>query len=115
MTKNAKKNDAKKRLFRHAQQFLYGSTLRRLFVLQTSVLVMCLLVFSCTQDNSPTTKEALQSDLSSGISAYEQGDYKTALKKLRPLAERGNASANLFLGFMYRDSKGCWFKTMQRL
>ncbi len=36
-----------------------------------------------------------------GMSAYERGDYATALREWRPLAEQGDAPAQNFLGFMY--------------
>ena len=39
--------------------------------------------------------------LEDGIAAYDKGDYATALRLLRPLAEQGNASAQNNLGFMY--------------
>ncbi len=32
-----------------------------------------------------------RADLEAGKRAYEQGDYATALKEVRPLAEQGNA------------------------
>ena len=40
-------------------------------------------------------------DFKSGIDALEQGDYKTALKILNPLAEQGDAEAQYELGKMY--------------
>ena len=36
-----------------------------------------------------------------GIAAYRGGDYATALRILRPLAEQGNAAAQFNLGSMY--------------
>ena len=39
-----------------------------------------------------------------GMDAYERGDYDTALKEWRPLAERGNEAAQANLGLM--DAKG---------
>jgi TPR repeat protein len=38
--------------------------------------------------------------------AYKRGDYVKALLELRPLAERGDATAQSNLGFMYRAGKG---------
>ena len=38
--------------------------------------------------------------------AYNQGDYATALRELRPLAEQGNIAAQLFLATMYEDGRG---------
>ncbi len=58
-------------------------------------------------------------DIESGTRAYEQKDYATALKEFAPLAEQGNAVAQLFLGRMYMMGQGVlkdpdqavkWFK-----
>jgi TPR repeat protein len=38
--------------------------------------------------------------------AYERGDYATALRLIRPLAEQGGAKAQYNLGQMYRDGQG---------
>jgi len=45
-------------------------------------------------------------DLDKGIKAYENGDYKTAVREWKPLAEKGDAIAQHKLGRMYRDGKG---------
>jgi len=44
--------------------------------------------------------------LTAGSMAYSKGDYKTALRKWRPLAEQGNADAQLNLGQLYRQGQG---------
>jgi TPR repeat protein len=41
-----------------------------------------------------------------GVAAYEHGDYAKALRLLRPLAEQGNATAELHLGSMYHEGEG---------
>ena len=41
-----------------------------------------------------------------GIAAYNQNDYGTALREWRPLAEQGDADAQLNLGFMYDNGYG---------
>ena len=41
-----------------------------------------------------------------GMAAYEQGDYETALKEFRPLAEQGDADAQFKLGTMYNRGEG---------
>ena len=41
-----------------------------------------------------------------GGAAYDRGDYATALKEFRPLAEQGNADAQFNLGFMYENGLG---------
>ena len=58
-------------------------------------------------------------DFQAGVDAYESGYYATALKEWKPLAEQGDAKAQVLLGFMYgfgqgvnQDYKGGfrWFK-----
>jgi TPR repeat protein len=39
-------------------------------------------------------------DLDKRWKAYESGDYATALKEWRPLAEQGNAEGQFWLGHM---------------
>lgn len=41
-----------------------------------------------------------------GMAAYQRGDYATALKEWRPLAEQGDATAQYNLGVMYRNGQG---------
>jgi TPR repeat protein len=38
--------------------------------------------------------------------AYRRGDYRAALALFRPLAESGNATAQVYLGNMYREGRG---------
>ena len=44
--------------------------------------------------------------ITEGIAAIVKGDYVTALRELRPLAERGDAEAQYRLGRMYEFGKG---------
>lgn len=52
------------------------------------------------------TTSVLAQDYDKGLAAAQSGDFATALKEWRPLAEQGNAEAQLNLGFMYSDGKG---------
>ncbi|MYF18057.1 MAG: hypothetical protein F4215_11960, partial [Gemmatimonadetes bacterium] len=45
-------------------------------------------------------------DYQDGRKAYNRGDYATALKELRPLAEQGHAEAQYLLGYMYYKGRG---------
>jgi len=45
-------------------------------------------------------------DLQAGVEAYNRGDYATALKEWRPLAEQGDALAQYNLGVMYFMGRG---------
>jgi hypothetical protein len=41
-----------------------------------------------------------------GAAAYKRGDFATAMRLWRPLAEQGNANAQYNLGVMYGKSQG---------
>ena len=41
-----------------------------------------------------------------GVAAYGRADYATAYRLWRPLAERGNATAQAGLGYMYENGRG---------
>ncbi len=45
-------------------------------------------------------------DFEAGLDAYQKGDYVTAAKEWRPLAEQGSAAAQLNIGLLYLDGKG---------
>ncbi len=45
-------------------------------------------------------------DFDEGVAAYNRGDYATALREFRPLAERGDAKAQYHLGVMYSKGEG---------
>jgi uncharacterized protein len=49
---------------------------------------------------------AVAGPLEDGQAAYQRGDYATALRLLRPLAEQGNATAQGTLGGMYQLGHG---------
>ncbi len=48
----------------------------------------------------------LAADYQAGLEAYQRGDYATALKEWRPLAEQGDARAQHLLGAMYDNGRG---------
>ena len=45
-------------------------------------------------------------DYQVGMDAYERGNYATALSEWRPLAEEGDAQAQLHLGLLYANGDG---------
>jgi len=49
---------------------------------------------------------ALGADIDDGQAAYNAGDYATAIRLWRPLAEQGNARAENNLGVIYENGKG---------
>ena len=47
-----------------------------------------------------------RADFQVGVEAYKRGDYDTALKEFRPLAEQGDAFVQFNLGVMYIKGQG---------
>ena len=45
-------------------------------------------------------------DFNKGLAAYQSGDYATALREWRPLAEQGHDYAQNNLGWMYHNGQG---------
>ena len=52
------------------------------------------------------TGGAAAGPLEDAVAAYKRGDYATALRLWRPLAEQGNAQAQYNIGIMYESGKG---------
>jgi TPR repeat protein len=48
----------------------------------------------------------LKADFASGLRAYEQGDYVSALKECTPLANNGNTGAQVRIGEMFENGVG---------
>lgn len=65
--------------------------------MKSLVLVLVLLVWFAAPANA---------DFDAGMAAYKSGDYATALRELRPLAEQGNAEAQRHLGHLYLKGLG---------
>ena len=49
---------------------------------------------------------AFSSDFQKGLTAYERGDYATALREWTPLAKQGVAHVQTYLGLMYEGGNG---------
>lgn len=49
---------------------------------------------------------SVQAGFFEGRDAHERGDYRAAVNEFHPIAERGNAWAQVYLGEMYEDGKG---------
>ncbi|MCX5812288.1 MAG: hypothetical protein NT178_07060 [Proteobacteria bacterium] len=47
-----------------------------------------------------------QADFDAGKSAYERGDFATALREWQPLADQGRAEAQFYLGRMHESGEG---------
>jgi TPR repeat protein len=48
----------------------------------------------------------LLADFKTGLDAYQKGDFTTAAKEWRPLAEQGEPEAQFNLGLLYLDGHG---------
>jgi TPR repeat protein len=48
----------------------------------------------------------IYAEFEAGLEAYSRGDYTTALREWRPVAERGHADAQYHLGMLYDFRKG---------
>ena len=49
---------------------------------------------------------AFAANFAAGLSAYQKGDFATAAKEWRPLAEQGDREAQFNLGLLYIDGQG---------
>ena len=56
--------------------------------------------------NLPMRKGAPMSTVQEGVAAFEAGDFKEALAKIQPAAEKGNAQAAYWMGQMYENGLG---------
>ena len=54
----------------------------------------------------PAATPAASGSYESAFTAYQKGDYATALKLMKPLAEGGNVNAQYNVGAMYNNALG---------
>jgi TPR repeat protein len=52
------------------------------------------------------TSSAMAETLQDGYAAYQRGDYRTAFRIWKPIAEQGDADAQYNLGVMYANGTG---------
>lgn len=50
--------------------------------------------------------QCLAQDFDAGLSAFEAGDFATAFREWKPLAEQGDVGAQYMLAFMFEDGNG---------
>ena len=53
-----------------------------------------------------TSNVVWSADYYIGLAAYNDGDYATALREWKPLAEQGDSNAQFYMGYMYRKGWG---------
>jgi TPR repeat protein len=80
---------------------------------KTTLAILFFVVMICTNCTWRTLPVQAGKEFEEGRAAYERGDYATAIKnamnaikKLRSLAEAGNAEAQFYLGAMYAKGHG---------
>ena len=66
-------------------------------------LVLAIVLIACCQMANIT---AWAGDFEDGVAAAQKGDFATALRLWKPLAEQGNSSAQYNLGLMYDNGQG---------
>lgn len=47
-----------------------------------------------------------QAGMEEGVAAYASGDYATAMKEFKELADKGDVPATYYVGFLYRQGYG---------
>ncbi len=75
------------------------TTIKKEAAMRTATMLLALVVVL-------VAAPAWAGDLQAGVEAYNRGDYATALKIWRPLAEQGHAKAQYDLGVMYFMGRG---------
>ena len=65
-----------------------------------------LMIAALTLSFTEISDVAFAGPLEDSMAAYDRGDYATAVRLVRPLAEQGNAQAQNSLGAMYYNGKG---------
>jgi hypothetical protein len=73
---------------------------------KTTLAILFFVVMICANCTWRTLHVQAGKEFEEGRAAYERGDYATAIKKLRPLAEAGNAEVQNNLGAMYAKGHG---------
>ena len=71
-----------------------------------TLITTAILGFSLASFHSTTWADIPEQQFQQGLTAYEQSDYQTAFKLWLPLAEQGNADAQVNLGQMYEKRLG---------
>ena len=74
--------------------------------LTKTLLTTAILGFSLASCHSTGLTNTLDQQLDQGFEAVKKGDYQTALKLWKPLADQGDARAQYNLGLMYRNGNG---------
>jgi len=89
-------------------------------IISISLLLLLILVFPMSRPLYAGVKESdatpgrrvtlipipLYAGYKEGVAAYVRGDFKIALKKFKALAEKGDASAQFYLGVIFYEGNG---------
>ena len=71
-----------------------------------TLITTAILGFSLAYFHSTAWADTSEQQFQQGVEATTRGDYQTVFKFLLPLAEQGNAEAQLVLGNMYASERG---------
>jgi uncharacterized protein len=71
------------------------------FTVPLVLSIVCLAVSACAK-----YKTGVATNYKTGSDAYERGNYATALREWQPLAEQGEADAQVGLGWLYTNGQG---------
>ena len=74
-----------------------------------SLITTAILGFSLASFHSTAWADTLEQQFQQGFEAATREDYQTAFKLWLPLAEQGNAKAQVLLGLAYLLGKGVQF------
>ena len=85
---------------------LYTCALNRLFWRRCPNFAACAIMVAITGSAIAATIEDPVGMINQGLSAANRGDYATALRLWKPLAEQGYPAAEYNLGTMYREGNG---------
>src|SRR5439155_21275204 len=69
-------------------------------------VVAALACLAASLSGGPARAGAVDDDFRSGLAAFNSGDYATALRLWRPLAERAEPRSEAGIGFMYHRGLG---------
>ena len=82
-------------------RFLKRATENIAVLLASVVTVLAVMPTGCRTPDEPGYAE-----LQAGKAAFRAKDYDSAVAHFRPAAEQGNATAQVLLGFCYREGEG---------
>ena len=78
----------------------------KVIAIAAAVVGALVMLAACGGGTGEPLQPVVTYDFQKGLEAYERGDYATALREFKALAEQGDASAQFNLGVMYKKGRG---------